>query len=92
MNFIQKIRTNLNRPLHIILDDEEIIVSRLGIYDNQMWYSWITWGPNESNIPSFTGNPVTATQIRERLSLLSDDENLDEKSVFAINRFFGSNL
>lgn len=89
MNFIQKIKTNLGRSLHIILDDEEIIVSILGEFDNKVWYSWVTWGPTECTKPSYKADIVTSQQIIERISLLSNDEKLDSQSAFSISRFFG---
>ena len=89
MNFIQTIKSALDRTLHIILDDEEIIVTRLGNYENQIWYSWSTWGPTEGHIPDYHSNVVTETQILERISLLSNEEDLGKELTFAIDHFFG---
>lgn len=89
MNFIQTIKSALNRTLHIILDDEEIIVTRLGNYENQIWYSWSTWGSTEGDMPDYHSNIVTETQILERISLLSNEEELCKELTFAIDHFFG---
>ena len=89
MNFIQTIKSALDRTLHIILDDEEIIVTRLGNYENQIWYSWSTWGPTEGHAPDYISGLVTEEQIIERIGLLSNDEVLDNEIIFAINHFFG---
>ena len=89
MNFIQTIKSTLNRTLHIILDDEEVIVTKLGNYENQFLYSWSTWGPTEGHMPNYHSNIVTESQILERISLLSNEEELGKELTFAINHFFG---
>lgn len=89
MNFIQTIKSTLDRTLHIILDDEEIIVTRLGNYENQIWYSWSIWGPTEGHAPDYHSSIVTETQILERIGLLSNEEELDKELTFAIDHFFG---
>lgn len=92
MNFIQTIKSALDRALHIILDDEMIVVTRLGNYENQIWYSWSAWGPTEGHMPSYISDLVTEEQIIKRISLLSDDERLDGETIFAINHFFGKTV
>jgi hypothetical protein len=89
MNIIKTIKFSHDRVLHIILDDEEIIVTRLGNYENVLWYSWVSWGPNESTMPSYSSDMVTEEQIIERIKLLSNDEILEGELTFAIDNFFG---
>ena len=89
MNFIKTIKSTLDRTLHIILDDEEIIVTILVNYDNETWFSWSSWGPNESSMPSYDSQLVTQPQILDRISLLSNEEPLTKELNFAINHFFG---
>lgn len=92
MNFIQTIRSTLDRTLHIILDDEEILVTKLCNYDNKTWFSWSSWGPTEGSVPSYDSRPVTQSQILDRISLLSNEEPLTNELNFAINHFFGYNI
>jgi hypothetical protein len=89
MNLIQTIKSTLDRSLHIILDDEEIIVTRLGNYENKIWYSWVSWGPTEYSIPSYHTSLIAEDDIIKRISLLSNEEPLDEELIFAIDHFFG---
>lgn len=91
MNFIQTIKSTLNRTLHIILDDESILVTRLGGYDNETWFSWSSWGPTEGSIPSYDSQLVTQSQILDRISLLSNEEPLTNELNFTINHFFSYN-
>lgn len=88
MNLIQTIKSTLDRTLHIILDDELIIVTRLGNYENQIWYSWSTWGPTEGHMPDYQSSIVTEDQILQRISLLSNEEELDKELTFTIDHFF----
>lgn len=92
MNFIQTIKSTLDRILHIILDDEEILITRLGSYDSETWFSWSSWGPTEGNIPSYNSQPVTQSQVLDRISLLSNEEPLTNELNFAISQFFGYNV
>lgn len=89
MNLIQTIKSTLDRTLHIILDDEEIIVTRLGNFENNIWYSWVTWGPTEGHMPDYKSGIVTEEQIIERISLLSNEEQLEKGLLTAIDHFFG---
>lgn len=92
MNFIQAIKSTLDRTLHILLDDEEILVTKLVNYGNETWFSWSSWGPTEFNIPSYYSEIITQTQILDRISLLSNEEPLTNEFNSAINQFFDFNL
>lgn len=92
MNFIQTIKSTLDRALHIILDDKEILVIKLGGYDNEIWFSWSLLSPTEGNTPNYNSQLVTQAQILDRISLLSNEEPLTNELSFAINQFFGYNI
>lgn len=89
MNFIQEIRSTRDRTLHIVLDDEEIVVNRLGKFDGSHWYSWTVWGPTEGTAPYYNSKMVTEHQILERISLLMGDEPLRDHEMLGIDIFFG---
>jgi hypothetical protein len=92
MNFIAEIKSTLDRSLHICLDDEEIIVHRLGKFDGKNWYSWTVWSPTEGNLPYYGGQLVEAHQILERLTLLMGDEPLEEHQLLGVDLFFGKHV
>jgi hypothetical protein len=92
MNLIQIIKSTLDRTLHIILDDEEIIVTKLGSYENHIWYSWVSWGPTEGTIPSYHSTLVTEDEIIKRISILSNDEIIEHSNNIAIDHFFGKTV
>ena len=92
MNFIQEIKSTKDRSLHIILDDEEIIVHHLGKFGNQGWYSWTVWGPTEGTSPNYNSQMITEHQILERISLLMGDEPLKGEEMMGIDIFFGRHM
>jgi hypothetical protein len=92
MNLIQLIKSTSDRTLHIILDDEEIIVTKLGCYENQIWYSWVSWGPTEHSEPSYHSSLIIEDDIIKRISLLSNEEILENNNNIAIDHFFGRTI
>jgi hypothetical protein len=89
MNLIQTIKSTLDRTLHVILDDEEIIITKIGDYENRTWYSWVSWGPTEGSEPSYHSTLITEEEVIKRISILSNDEELDQGLNLAIDHFFG---
>lgn len=92
MNLIQTIKSTRDRTLHVILDAEEIIITKLGQYENCTWYSWVSWGPTESSVPSYHSTLITENEVIKRISILSNDEELELGLRLAIDHFFGKSL
>jgi len=92
MNLVQRITSTKENTLSVNLDDQFITVHHLGLYEDQRWYSWSSWGPTEGPIPDYDSHIVTEKEIIERIELLSDDDELDSVQKHAINVFFGKSI
>jgi len=92
MNFIENLSSSMKRTLRINLGDQEIVITRLGVYEHKDWYSWVTWGPTEVEIPFYTGEIVTGRDIIQRINLLSNGEDLGDDTRLQLNHFFGLTL
>lgn len=86
---IKKIETSLDRVLHIDLEDQKISIRKLGVYENQTWFSWSVWDTEEGELPLFRSKAVTKEKILERISLLSEDKDLSSEVKHSINLMFG---
>lgn len=86
---IKNVETSLDRVLNIDLEDQKISIRKLGMYENQMWYSWSVWNTEEGELPLFRSKAITAEKILERISLLSDDKELSSEAKHSINLIFG---
>jgi len=89
MNLIQNITSTKEKTLSIYLDDSFIIVHHLGEYEGLKWYTWSSWSPTEGPFPDYDSHLVLEENIMERISMLSDNKQLDPQEIHAINLFFG---
>lgn len=87
MNLIQSIKSIKSKNLQILLDDEVILIKKLGSYENKIWYSWSAWGPTDSPIPHYKSEVISKEEILPRINLLDNIKTLEKELLISINHF-----
>jgi hypothetical protein len=88
MNQIQTIESTFEKALHIILDDSIILVTELGNFQNETWYSWSHWGPTEGFIPDYHSEIIKESECYDRINQLSDNEISTKGDNYTVDLFF----